>query len=102
MIGFVESRLTTFVQQLESDLKLFDGVLIDSQSPYHTHLSSTIVIALPFQGREKAEFYKEVIARAFSLFEWRLETSGDVSDWKNNHASVYHYGTFEELPPIVI
>ena len=101
MIGFVESRLTMLTQSLESELKIFDGILLDSHSPYHAILSSVVVIALPLTD-ESIENYRDAIARAFSLFEWRLQTSGDISDWKSHHNSNYALCKFDHLPPIVL
>ena len=86
---------------LEQELKLFEGVLLDSNSPYHMNLRSIIVIALPIK-REHIQTYQQAIAKAFGLFEWRLETSGDILDWKGHHSSVYSFGTIEDLPPIVV
>ena len=47
MIGFVESRLTTFAQTLETELKIFDQVLLDPCCPYNTNLKSVIIVTLP-------------------------------------------------------
>jgi hypothetical protein len=47
MIGFVESKIMLLAQSLEQELRRFDSVLVDSQSPYTKGLKSTIVITLP-------------------------------------------------------
>ena len=86
---------------LEQELKLFDGVLIDCNSPYHMNNRSIIVVALPIK-KESVLQHQQAIAKAFGLFEWRLQTSGDILDWKGHHSSNYSFGTIEELPPIVV
>lgn len=75
--------MISFVQQLESDLRIYEGILIDAHSPYHFNLTSTFVISLPAAVCTVQDEHqcKETIARAFSLFEWKIETSGDISDW---------------------
>lgn len=84
MIGFVESRLTTFAQTLETELKIFDQVLLDPSCPYNTNLKSVIVVTLPVT-KSNIDIQRDAIVRAFSLFDWRLQTSGDITNWKSAH-----------------
>ena len=51
---------------------------------------------------DRVEMHREAIARAFSLFEWRLQTSGDIADWRSHHQSCYTLCRYEELPAIVL
>ena len=97
MIGFVESRLTTLAQSLESEMKVYNQVLLDPHGPYHSDLSSAILVTLPIQ-RGDLPLFKDSITRAFGLFDWRLQSSGDISDWKSVHESRYSIVTFKELP----
>lgn len=101
MIGFVESRLTSFAQTLESELKIFDQVLLDPSCPYNTNLKSVIIVTLPV-CKSNIDLQRDAISRAFSLFDWRLQTSGDITNWKSAHESRYEIVTFCDLPLQVI
>jgi hypothetical protein len=98
MVGFVESRLTSLVSQLESDLKLFSGLLIDHRSPHVFDLTSTFLISLPLSSITESS---DTILRALALFEWRIETSGEIADWKSHHSSQYKLLRYEDLPAAV-
>ena len=76
---------------------------MDAQSPYHaSNHRSTIVVALPFNQSQFDLVYREPLARVVALFEWRLQTSGDIPDWESHHATTVDFvSTLDQLPPIV-
>ena len=59
-------------------------------------------MALPFDQSQFDSVYKEPLTRVAALFEWRLQTSGDIPDWESHHATTVDFvGTIDQLPPIV-